>query len=116
MIYLSKLYVDDPGSNVALRNFQKTGEYDSTARISRDKTLDGGGVLSHHGTSFVDRDFEVECRVNEAEAAVLKLFHENGILIRLSFWEGSYTGLIFRLNVRRDGIANIVFYFKEKLS
>ncbi|WP_319525685.1 hypothetical protein [uncultured Desulfosarcina sp.] len=116
MIYLSKIYVDDPGSNITLRNFPETGEYDSTARIDRVKTLDGGGVLSHNGTSCVDRDFEVECRVSEAEAAVLKLFHENGILLRLSFWEGSFKAYIFRLNIQRDGAAAIVFYFKEKLS
>jgi hypothetical protein len=116
MIYLSKLYVDDPGSNIALRNFPETGEYESTARIGRDKTLDGGGVLTHHGTSFVDRNFEVECRVTAVEGQTLKIFHEKGVLIRISFWEGAFNGYIFQLNIQRDGTATIVFYFKEKLA
>ncbi|WP_319521671.1 hypothetical protein [uncultured Desulfosarcina sp.] len=116
MIYLNKLFVDDPGANLALRDFPSSGEYDLTSRISRDKTLDGGGVLTHHGTSFFDRTFRVEGRVSEAEAAVLKQFQDNGILVRISFWEGCFSGHIYQLNIQRDGNATIVFYFKEKLS
>ena len=116
MIHISRQSVDDPGDSVRLRNYQVTGDYDSTARISRTKTLDGGGVLSHYGTSVTDRDFKVEARLSETEATSLKALHENGVLALISFWEGVFSGYIYHLKVTRDGKTEITFYFKEKLT
>ena len=116
MIFLSKTSIDDPGSNLRIRNYQVTGEYSSTARISRAQTLDGGGVLSHYGTSVTDRDLPIDCRVTDTEAAALRQLHESGVLIRISFWEGAFSGYIYRLNIRRDGVTQITFYFTEKLT
>ncbi len=116
MIFLSKNSVNDPGSNVVLRNYQVTGDYNSTARISRVKTLDGAGVLTPFGASVVDRDLAIKCRVTDAEAAALRSLHENTILVRISFWQGLFHGYIYRLTVRRDGAAELTFYFKGRLT
>jgi hypothetical protein len=115
MIILSRT-VADPAGRVILRNYQLSGEYDNTARISRQKTLDGSSVLSHYGTSDTDRNFTVECRLSSEEFFRVDGFFKNGTPLRISFWEGSFTGYIQRMRVQRDGAASLVFYFKENLT
>ena len=117
MIILSKTTADASSSgHVAIRNFQDSGEYENTARIGRQKTLDGSSVLSHYGTTDTDRDFTVDCRLTPAEAVRVKSFFNNAVPLRISFWEGVYAGYIHRLRVQRDGTARITFYFSEKLT
>ena len=117
MIILSKTTADPSASGqIAIRNYQDSGDYENTARISRQATLDGSSVISHYGTSDTDRDFTVDCRMTDVEAAIVKSFHNNATLLRISFWEGVFNGYIYRMNIRRDGVAQITFYFSEKLT
>jgi hypothetical protein len=115
MIILSKTTAD-PDGRVILRNYQLSGDYENTARISRQKTLDGSSVLSHYGTTDTDRDFTVDCRMAPAEADIVKSFFNNAIALRISFWEGAFIGYIHRLVIQRDGVGQITFYFSEKLT
>jgi hypothetical protein len=115
MIAVSNTQADANG-HVILRNYQNSGEYNSTARIQRSKTLDGGGLLSPYGTSPTDRDFIVDCRLTKSEQAILKALHENCTLVRISFWEGSFTGYIHDADIQRNGTAKITFWFQEKLT
>lgn len=115
MIILSKTTADSAG-RVALRNYQLSGEYDGTARIDRAKTLDGGSVISHYGVSDTDRELLVDCRMTAAEMAIVKSFYENASVLRISYWDGAFTGYIYRMRAGRDGTARIVFYFSEKLT
>jgi hypothetical protein len=114
MIYISKITAD-PSGLLPIRNYQLSGDYDSTARISRTALLDGTSYLANFGVSDTDRDFVIDCRVTAAEAIRLRAMYEAAELIRLSFWEGSYLAMIYRLFVKRNGETNITFYFKEKL-
>ena len=115
MIILSKTTADSSGQ-VIIRNFQDSGEYQNTARISRQKTLDGSSTISHYGTTDTDRDFTVECRLSPEAFALVNGFFKSGSPLRISFWEGSFIGYIQRMQVQRDGVASIVFYFKEALT
>ena len=115
MIVLSKTIADSVG-RVLIRNYQLSGEYENTARISRVKTLDGGCALSHLGVTDTDRNFMVDCRLSPSELLMVKSLFENAVPLRISFWEGAFTGYIYRLTVKRDGTARITFYFLEKLT
>lgn len=115
MIILSKTISDSAGQ-VQIRNYQLSGDYENTARLNRAKTLDGSSVLSHYGVTDTDRTFLIECRLSSAELSILKSFFENAVLLRISFWEGSFNGYIKRLTVQRDGKTTITFYFSEKLT
>lgn len=115
MIYVSKTISDSAGQ-VKIRNYQVSGDYENTARLNRAKTLDGDSVFSHYGVTDTDRDFFVECRLSAAELSIVKSFFENAVLLRISFWEGSFNGYIKRLAVQRDGTAGITFYFSEKMT
>lgn len=115
MIILSKTTADGSG-RVILRNFQNSGDYQNTARISRQKTLDGSSVISHYGTTDADRNFSIDCRLTPEEFSLVNGFFKGGTPLRISFWEGSFIGYIQRIQVQRDGVASIVFYFKEALT
>lgn len=115
MIILNQTTADASG-RVVLRNYQLSGEYDNTARISRQKTLDGSSDISHYGTTDTDRDFTVKCRLSPEEFSLIHGFFKNGTPLRISFWEGVFIGYIQRMQVRRDGAASLVFYFKETLA
>ena len=116
MIFLTRIIAGNGTGRVALRNYQDSGEYDNTARISRTATLDGSSHFDHLGVTDTDRDFQVVCRLTAAEHADLKALFESGETVRISFWEGCFLGLISRLNVRRSGEASITLYFKERLA
>lgn len=115
MISIAKITADIDGV-LTLRNYQDTGDYKNTARISRTATLDGGSHFSHFGVTDTDRNFEALCRVSPSEFVKLKSLFEASTAIRISFWEGSFLGYIYRLSVGRDGKATIIFYFSEKLT
>ena len=115
MIIISKITADAAGV-VRLRNYQDSGDYDNTARISRTATLDGSSHFDHFGVTDTDRDFQVDCRLTPVEHSTLKTLFESGETVRISFWEGCFLGLISRLNVRRSGEAKISLYFKERLA
>ena len=116
MISITRTSIDGPGGPVQLRNYRDSAEYDSTARLNRVKTLDGGSSFSHFGVSDTDRDFVVECRLTPLEYALLDALHRSAALIRIAFKEGVYLGFIYRLRVRSNNEATITFYFKEKIS
>lgn len=115
MIGLQNTVKDSIGT-VWLRNFQDTGEYSSRARISRSKLLNGGTHISHRGVTDTDRDFSVDCRLSTEERDAIDTFYRAGAELMISFWEGSFIGLIAGLDIQRDGSATILFYFKEKLA
>lgn len=115
MIILSKTVADASG-RVILRNYQDSGDFENTARISRQATLDGSSVLSHYGVTDTDRNFTIDCRMTKIEAATVKSLFNNAVPLRISFWEGTFTGYIYHLNIQRDGTAQITFYFSEKLT
>ncbi|BBO73467.1 hypothetical protein DSCW_08840 [Desulfosarcina widdelii] len=113
MIFISKTTADSNG-HLRIRNYQLTAPYENTARISRDKTLDGGGVLSHYGVSEIDRSLVAECRLSDTDIAIIRSLFENASQIRVSYWDGAYIGYIYGLKAARDGVSRITIYFSEK--
>ena len=114
MIFLSSASADPDGS-IILRHLRSKPGYDSTARISRSKTLDGGSAVSHYGVSSADRELQIECWLSSSEFLKIKSFHENAILMVVSYWEGVYSGYIYRVR-NNGGDAQIIIYIKEKLA
>ena len=115
MIGVQSTVKDDVGT-IWIRNYQDSGGYSSKARIFRQKTLDGGSVFSHLGVSVTDRDFLIKCRLSPEEAENIKALYQAGSELMVSFWEGSFLGIVAELDIDRDGEAQILFYFKEKLT
>ena len=106
----------DPTGPIQLRNYQLSGEYDSTARISRTATLDGSSHFDHFGVSDTDRNFSIQCRLTMTEQSLLKSLYESGASVRISFWEGCFSGYIAGLKILRSGEATVRFYFRERLA
>jgi len=113
MISLSRL---SPGPGLKIRNYQGSGAYVNTARISRTALLNGSSNFSNYGVSDTDRDFIINCRLSQEEKKLLKEIYKNAETVRLTFWEGSFLALVYRCEIQRDGEAEITFYFKEKLA
>lgn len=118
MIILSNALFSDSGQNLTLkiRNYSDSFEYNNAARISRVSTLDGSTSVNHYGATELDRDLSVKCRVSEEDAETLKYFQLTPILLRISYFAGSYMGYIYSLNILRDGSTTIIIYFSEELS
>ncbi len=114
MISLYKTSANDLGSSIVLRNVLDFGEYASTARISRKKTLDGGGVITSFGHSVKDMERTVECLVTRDVADVLETLHENTVELRIGLPGKNYNGYIYRLNIDGRGVARINFIFTEE--
>ena len=107
--------IADPDGRVLLRHLTRRPAYDGTARISRVKTLDGDGVLTHNGVAAIDGQLEIECRLTAAQFATLKGFYENSRAVVISYWAGAYLGYIYRLRAA-GAVATIVIYFEEQLA
>jgi hypothetical protein len=115
MISICKVTGDSSG-HVLIKNYQITGDYNSVARLSRAKTLDGDVKYTHSGVIDGDRNFEFECRLSETDQTTLKAIYEAGVQVTISFWEGHFTGYIYSLSIRRNGETKATIYFKEKIA
>ena len=116
MILLTNIALGLSVDPIKIRNYQMSGDYINTARLSRSSLLGGGCSFSHYGVYESDRDLEIECRLSGLERELIKTMFANSDVIKIAYWEGFFLGYIYRLIVRRNGEANILFYFKEKLA
>lgn len=87
--------------------------HDTSARVSRTKTLDGGVVIQHSGFSDGDRTMLVRGRVTAAAAEILRAIHEDDSTALLSCTAGVFAGVIERLKVD-NGELDLRFLAKEK--
>lgn len=116
MIFLSKNTADADNGQLILRNFQVTGDYKSSARVSKTKLLDGSTHVENYGVSDLDRDLTIDCRLSMAERAALRALHQDSVEVRISYWDGAYNGYVSKMRSARDGVTKIVFDFTEKLT
>lgn len=114
MFFLSPTIVSVYGS-LCLRDYQVTGDYNSVARISKTKLLDGTTSVIHSGVSDGDRTVTIDCRLTPSEASTIKAWHRAATQLRLSYWDGVYTTYISNPQIKRDGETTIIFDIIERL-
>jgi hypothetical protein len=117
MISLSSIETDTNGDIV----FDLTGEStldDSTRRVSRTKTLDGGCVIIDGGFSPADKTFNLSTQYDPDVHSVVKHLHEDMMLIHVSVNGAFYTGVISDLDIKRTTVETIQIriLIKEKLA
>ena len=114
MIGLSSILVDTVGS-VVFQELPKSKLNDSSRRISRTKTLDGGCIIVDGGFSESDRTFDILTEYNEDKYNIIQHLHEDKTLINVIINKNFYTGSISFFKDTGE-IIQITILTKEKLN
>ena len=114
MISLSTITQNSSGT-IVLNELPETSLSDTTARISRTATLDGGVIITHSGFAHGDRTFSIRSEVTGAEAVILEALHQTETIIWISCSEGFFSGAIDSLDID-SGALSMSILIKEKLS
>ena len=116
MIALSSILADTDG-DVVFDMTQKSKLDDSSRRVSRTKTLDGGCVIVDGGFSESDKTLTVSTKYIAGIFNKIKHLHEGETLIHISLNKVFYSGVISKLSLKRGTQENIVItiLIKEKL-
>lgn len=117
MISLSSIAADMDGNVV----FNVTGEStldDSSRRVSRTKTLDGGCVIIDGGFSAADKTLNISTEYDAGIFSVVRHLHEDKMLIHISINGAFYTGVISDLSIKRTTAETIQIriLIKEKIA
>jgi len=117
MIGLSSITVDATG-DVLLDILPESILYDSTRRVSRTKTLDGGCVIVDGGFSDSDRTLDIVAIYSDSTYAIVKHLHEDKTLIYISTDTNFYSGVISSKIIKQDitKTIKIQILIKEKLN
>lgn len=110
MIHIQTVIADSQGYFATEESKTDSVFQKSTARVQRDKLLDGTTYLKKHAYSVGDRTFTIVSRhyLSKAEIAVIWNIHINHTKTLLSCVDGFFEGVIE--SVRTDqGKAEIVF-------
>ena len=117
MIGLNSITIDVQG-DVVVETLSSSNLHNSTRRVSRTKTLDGGCVIVDGGFSDSDRTLEVVIKYSLAAYTIIKHLHKDETLIYISTDSNFYSGVISALNLNHDQLETIKFTIltKEKLN
>ena len=85
---------------------------ETTPRVSRTPTLDGGAVIDHRGFSDGDRTFKIEAQLDEATTDALWALYRAETLVNISCREGFFTGTMSDLKAD-GGRVTLLFWVKE---
>jgi len=90
----------------------------SSRRVSRTKTLDGGCVIIDGGFSAADKTLNLSTKYDAGVFAVVKHLHEDAMLIHVSVNGAFYTGVISDLSIKRETTETIQLriLIKEKIA
>jgi len=83
------------------------------ARLARVKTLDGGVVINHFGTSVGDITLIVETELSTSESDKLWTIFENSTNILISIMDGLFLAAIKDLKIN-NGKVKITIYIEQK--
>ena len=117
MLALSSILADTNGDAV----FDLTQESkldDSSRRVSRTKTLDGGCVITDGGFSEADKTLTISAKYDAGIFSTIKHLHENKTLIHVSVNGACFSGEISDLTLKRGTTETIAIkiLIKEKLT
>lgn len=113
MIGLSSILADSSGA-ITFETMAATVLKDTTRRVSRTKTLDGGCVIVDGGFSDGDRTFSIVTKYDETVADTIDYLHQNKTLIYVVADENIYSGAIASLSIKTD--IKLQILVKEKLN
>lgn len=117
MISLSSILADVDG-NVVFETLPSSTSNDTTRRVSRTKTLDGGCVIVDGGFSDSDRTLNIHVDYTAAILTKIQYLHENNTLIHIAIDDNFYSGVISSKVLTRgtQEIIKIQILIKEKLN
>lgn len=89
----------------------------TSRRVSRTATLDGGCLITDDGFSNADTTFNLASKdpLSEYDLAILRTLHQDHSLVVASLPTGVYKGVISRFKTVK-GLASLTILAKEKLS
>lgn len=114
MIGLSKQTQDADGIIIIKENPDRSVIYNSSPRVSRIATLDGGCVIDHKGYSDSDRTFDIRAELEESDALIVWGM-KSETLLNISTREGFFSGVISRIQTD-NGELILQLLTKERLS
>lgn len=77
----------------------------NTARVNRQKTLDGGAYINHAGVSAGDMTFNISKTITEAQAETMWYIFENYTLLNIATDDGFFTGAIESLQINNGAMT-----------
>lgn len=86
---------------------------DTTPRVSRTATLDGGCIISHAGFSNSDRTFEIDAYLEDTEVNKLRNIYENHSFVYIATVLGLFKGAISRFK-NANGSIKLTILVDEK--
>ena len=96
MLSISTLNFDLRGSVVLDTN---ADFMENSARVTRQKTLDGGVYINHSGVSDGDRTFKIKTRVTEDQAGTLWYLFNSHVFVHVSGPAGFFKAVIQDLKI-----------------
>lgn len=112
MISISMPVRDTEGSIVLYKTeFCKFGN--TTARVTRTPTLDGGAVIVHSGISAADRTLNLDMVLTAEEESALKYIYNASQFILVSLSDGFFYGAISEMNIN-NGKLKATILIKQK--
>ena len=113
MISLSSILSDTSGT-VIFDALPATEKINTTRRVSRTKTLDGGCVIVDGGFSDSDRTFDITAKYDESTADTIEYLHQNKTLIHVVIDDNIYSGAISSVKIKTE--IKLQILTKEKLN
>ena len=87
----------EAGDSLIINEKRDSRFYDSTARVNRSKTLDGGVAIDHQGYVAGDRTLKITCSLSQDDESILKSMHENETIVYVSTPNGFFTAALERV-------------------
>jgi hypothetical protein len=112
MIGLSKVTQSTDNAAIIIKEQARSRINDSTSRISRSGTLDGGSHIEHLGYSDGDRKFEIFTSLEKTKADNIWAFYKSETMINISCLDGFFYGAIENLKID-NGIMRMTLLIKE---
>jgi len=95
MISIAKISPDGSNDSVLIKNHRIDSRlFETQARVSKTKTLDGGVVVVTGGFVEEDMAFIVNARMKKADVDILKSIYKTELYIIFSCEEGVFTCVI----------------------
>lgn len=113
MVSFSSILADANG-NIIINELPSSDYSNTTRRVTRVKTLDGGCVFVDGGFSHSDKNFTIVTEYSANAAEIIQYLHENKALINIGINNNFYTGVILSVKIKTN--IRIEILIKEKLN
>lgn len=117
MISLSSILADSDGS-IVFDVLPSSAVNDTTRRVSRTKTLDGGCVIVDGGFSDSDRTLNIHVEYTATILSKIQYLHETNTLVHIAIDDNFFSGAISAVTLSRgtQEIIRLQILIKEKLN